>query len=64
MAVILIITIYLNQKQFKLKRLKDLIFKNSSYNFSEQHQILEKTHNDWKKDIEQLDDICVIGFKI
>ena len=51
-------------KKFKLKRLKDLIFKNSSYNFSEQHQILEKTHNDWKKDIEQLDDISVIGFKI
>ncbi len=31
---------------------------------SEQHQKIEKTFETWKGDLEQVDDVCVIGIKI
>jgi hypothetical protein len=30
---------------------------------SEQGEVLKKHFKDWKGDLEQLDDVCVIGFR-
>jgi len=31
---------------------------------SEQKEILNKTIDDWKGDLEQVDDICIIGVRV
>lgn len=51
-------------KKFKYKQLQELLLNNSHSNMDQQKKILEKTIMDWKGDIEQLDDILVIGIKV
>ena len=51
-------------KKFKLKTLKALILEVSNSPIQEQQELLNKAFNDWKGDIEQLDDVCLIGIKI
>ena len=51
-------------KKFKYKRFKELLLKNSQLTLNEQHYLLEESFNNWKKDIEQIDDILVLGIKI
>jgi hypothetical protein len=31
---------------------------------NEQKNILEKSFQDWKGDLEQVDDVCIIGIKV
>jgi len=52
-----------NERKFKYKQFKELLFENVDKPMSEQKEILEKALNDWKGDIEQLDDIVVLGIK-
>jgi len=51
-------------KKFKYKQLSDLIFKKQDQSMAEQEKILENAFMGWKGDLEQVDDICIIGVRI
>lgn len=51
-------------KKFGIKRLKELFVRIQDKSMYEQKTILEQNLDEWKKDMEQIDDILVIGFKI
>jgi len=51
-------------KKFKYKPLNELLLEISSKPMHTQHTILTQTIQAWKGDLEQVDDICVIGIKI
>ncbi len=50
-------------KKFKSVNFKKLLTKISSKPLQEQYQILNDNFKNWKGDLEQLDDVCVLGFK-
>lgn len=51
-------------KKFKYKRLKETLIKLSNNTLQSQHDELNRIHQNWKGDIQQIDDICVMGIKI
>ena len=51
-------------KKFKYKHLKDLLLANISKPMNEQRAILAETINSWKGNLEQVDDILIIGMKL
>ena len=51
-------------KKFKLKTLKNLLLEVASLPVKEQKEQLEIAFNNWKGEIEQLDDVCLIGIKV
>lgn len=51
-------------KKYKYKQLEDLLVAIHAKEMREQLVILEKEHNNWKGNLEQVDDICVLGIKI
>ncbi len=51
-------------KKFKYKALKELLIRISTLPMPEQKEILNETFETWKGDMEQIDDVVVIGFKI
>jgi ligand-binding sensor domain-containing protein/serine phosphatase RsbU (regulator of sigma subunit) len=51
-------------KKFMHKNLKELLLEVSAKTMAEQRVIIRQTLMDWKGDLEQLDDICVIGVRI
>ncbi|MEO6302196.1 MAG: tetratricopeptide repeat protein [Bacteroidia bacterium] len=51
-------------KKFKYKTFSELLLKNSGLKMEEQFKIIESTFNNWKGNLEQVDDVCVIGIKI
>ncbi len=51
-------------KKFKYKQLKDLIISITGKPMEEQKNILETTIYNWKGQLEQVDDILLIGFKL
>ncbi len=51
-------------KKFKYKQLAELIFKHKHLNMKQQREILEKAFNSWKGDLEQIDDVCIIGLRL
>jgi serine phosphatase RsbU (regulator of sigma subunit) len=51
-------------KKFKYKQLEQLLLANASKPMENQKKILELTLNDWKADLEQVDDILVIGIRV
>ena len=53
-----------NGKKFMYKQLKDLLIKISNFSMQEQHETLKLSLNNWKGDLEQVDDILVIGIRI
>lgn len=48
-------------KKFKYKQLDDLLVNNSANTALMQKQALELVFNNWKGELEQVDDVCVIG---
>jgi ligand-binding sensor domain-containing protein/serine phosphatase RsbU (regulator of sigma subunit)/ABC-type amino acid transport substrate-binding protein len=50
-------------KKLKYRALKDLLIKNHQRPMKEQAQILEKAFDDWMGDIEQIDDVVIMGLK-
>ena len=52
------------QKKFMYKNLEKLLLSIHHLGMKEQKSILEKTHKEWRGELEQVDDILVIGFKI
>lgn len=53
-----------NGKKFKYKQFKELLVTINPNSMQEQANIINRKFNDWKKDLEQVDDVCVIGIKI
>jgi len=51
-------------KKFKYKQLKELLQSFALETMEEQKNILEKVFNEWKGNVEQIDDVCIIGVKI
>ncbi|MCB9360990.1 MAG: SpoIIE family protein phosphatase [Flavobacteriales bacterium] len=51
-------------KKFKAKAFKELLLSIVSKTMDEQKIILDNAFEAWKGDLEQIDDVCVIGFKL
>ena len=51
-------------KKFRYKQFREILFSIQSYPMDQQEDELAKRINNWMGDIEQVDDICVIGIKI
>jgi serine phosphatase RsbU (regulator of sigma subunit) len=51
------------RKTFRLKKFKELLMDIHTKPMNEQKVILEKKFKEWKRDIEQIDDILVMGIK-
>jgi serine phosphatase RsbU (regulator of sigma subunit) len=51
-------------KKFKYSRMKKLLLDNCQLPFDQQHANLKQTFDAWQGDLEQLDDVCIIGFSI
>jgi len=51
-------------KKFKYKQLEQLILNNSQFAMEEQKQNLEQTLDNWKGNLEQVDDILIIGIRV
>ncbi len=51
-------------KKFKSKNFKDLLLDISNLTLSQQKEELDKVFKNWKGELEQTDDVCVIGIKI
>lgn len=54
----------LKGKKYGTKRFQQLLIDNSHLPVDEQKDVLVKAHKEWKGDLEQIDDICVIGIRI
>ncbi len=50
-------------KKFRIKNLKELLLSISQKKMSEQEEILSKIFTEWKGNLEQVDDILVIGIR-
>lgn len=53
-----------NGKKFKYKALKTLILEIQNEPFDSQRKSLMQAFFNWKGDLEQLDDVCLLGFEI
>ncbi len=51
-------------KKFKVSRMKELFLSIADKQMSEQKELLDLAFETWKRDLEQVDDVCVIGVKI
>lgn len=50
-------------KRYSTKRMKSFMEELSQYPINEQYERIDKEFTDWMGDLEQMDDICVIGVK-
>lgn len=51
-------------KKLMRKLFEDVLIENSNKSMQEQKLTLETTFNNWKGDLEQVDDVCVVGIRI
>lgn len=51
-------------KKFMYKQLKDLFISVSNLDMSAQKDVIKNALNDWKGELEQVDDVCIIGVRI
>src|SRR6185312_4525219 len=51
-------------KKFKYKQLQELITANVSKPLAAQKKLLDDTFENWRNDMEQTDDVCIIGIRI
>lgn len=51
-------------KKFKYKPFQEMLLKNASLDMDQQKNILDKAFEKWKGDLEQVDDVLVVGVKI
>lgn len=50
-----------NGKKYKYKQFSDLLIQNKNLNFAQQQSEIENSFTNWKGELEQVDDVCVIG---
>ncbi|MFT5779322.1 MAG: serine phosphatase RsbU (regulator of sigma subunit) [Crocinitomicaceae bacterium] len=53
-----------NGKKFRIKKMREYVLSISSFTMAEQKQSISEEFSNWKGEIEQVDDVCVIGVKI
>ena len=53
-----------NGKKFKTKQLQEILVSITDEPMETQKQKLNRTFDQWKGDLEQVDDVCVVGIKI
>lgn len=53
-----------NGKKIKTSRMKELFLSISHKSMNEQKEIIDQFFEDWKRDLDQVDDVCVIGVRI
>ena len=51
-------------KKFMSKNLRELLAQNTHLHMNKQKELLERTFKDWVGDLEQVDDVTVVGIKI
>ena len=51
-------------KKYKYKQLNDLLLSISTKKLDEQKEILQSSFNNWKENLEQVDDVLIVGIKI
>ena len=51
-------------KKIKYKALNELLLTNSTSSIDQQYGVLKSTFYAWKGDLEQVDDVCIIGVRI
>jgi serine phosphatase RsbU (regulator of sigma subunit)/tetratricopeptide (TPR) repeat protein len=51
-------------KKFKYKPLQQLLLEHSQLPLRQQQEVLDSTFTDWKKELEQIDDVCVVGVRL
>jgi serine phosphatase RsbU (regulator of sigma subunit)/Tfp pilus assembly protein PilF len=51
-------------KKFKYKQLNDLLLANSKKDMNMQEELLVNEFKDWKGNLEQVDDVCIIGIRV
>jgi serine phosphatase RsbU (regulator of sigma subunit)/tetratricopeptide (TPR) repeat protein len=51
-------------KKFKYKQLKELLVNNANKTMKEQRESLLNAFENWKGNLEQVDDVCVIGVRV
>lgn len=51
-------------KKFKAAKLKELLLKIKHKRMDEQYQLISETFQKWKGNLEQVDDVCIIGVRI
>ncbi|MCE3225562.1 MAG: protein serine/threonine phosphatase [Bacteroidetes bacterium] len=51
-------------KKFKYKKLVETLQANASLNMQQQKEIFASTFNEWKGNLEQLDDVLLVGIKV
>ncbi|MCE3258842.1 MAG: protein serine/threonine phosphatase [Bacteroidetes bacterium] len=51
-------------KKFKYKKLIETLQLHAEKSMAEQKEILATTFNEWKGNLEQLDDVCVVGIRV
>lgn len=53
-----------SKKKFKYKKLKELLLSTAHLSMDEQKMLLDAAFEDWKGNLEQIDDVLLIGIKI
>jgi serine phosphatase RsbU (regulator of sigma subunit) len=51
-------------KKFKYKPFKNLLLSIQKEKMDDQYKIIKETFDNWRGDLEQIDDVCVLGVKI
>ena len=51
-------------KKFKASQMKELILSIQDKNMDEQKEIINNTFENWKGELDQVDDVCVIGVRV
>jgi serine phosphatase RsbU (regulator of sigma subunit)/Tfp pilus assembly protein PilF len=51
-------------KKFKYEPFRQLLMRHKDKSMDTQNEILSKSFEDWKGDMEQVDDVCIIGVKV
>ncbi len=54
----------INGKKLKLKGLKEILLSNSNKSMRHQKSRIEDAFKLWKSDLEQIDDVCIMGFRV
>jgi len=53
-----------HRKKFKTRKFKELLLSVQAESMERQKQVLEETFQNWRGDIEQIDDVCVVGVRV
>lgn len=53
-----------SSKKYKSSNFKKFLLSIKNHNMDKQHTLLSKEFDSWKGDLEQIDDVCVMGVKI